>query len=88
MTTRFAIDGDAACIAMRASLLWVLGSMVASAAVSVAGGPIAVRPATRRPTAAAIGVMPGRSLHHLARVVLILLAAPLAFRPTREELPS
>lgn len=79
---------NAASVAMRASLPGVLGSMVASAAASVIGRPIAARPANRRPPAALTGVMPGRSSHHLARVVLVLFAAPLAVRSTREELPS
>lgn len=79
---------NAASVAMRASLPGVLGSMVASAAASIGEWPIAARPANRWPTAALTGVMPGRSSHHLARVVLVLLAAPLAFRPIREELPS
>lgn len=46
-----------------APLPWVLGSMAACAAASLAGLPVAAGPATRRPMAAVVGVVLGSAFH-------------------------
>jgi membrane AbrB-like protein len=55
--------GGALFHALGAPLPWVLGSMAACAAASVAGAPIRASAATRRPMAAVIGVVLGSSFH-------------------------
>lgn len=55
--------GGAVFWAIRAPLPWVLGSMTACAAGSIARLPIAASSATRRPMAAVLGVVLGSSFH-------------------------
>lgn len=55
--------GGGAFYAAGAPLPWVLGSMAACAAASVAGLPIQASSATRRPMAAVIGVVLGSGFH-------------------------
>jgi uncharacterized protein len=77
--------GGALFAAIGAPLPWILGSMAACAAASIAGLPVAAGAATRRPMAAVIGVVLGSSFHAgliaLARewwLPLVLLPAFLA----------
>lgn len=70
--------GGALFQAIGAPLPWVLGSMAACAAASIAGVPVAASSATRRPMAAVIGVVLGSSfrpdLFEQARAWIVPLA--------------
>jgi len=55
--------GGAVFVALGAPLPWILGSMTACAAASLAGLPVAAGSATRRPMAAVIGVVLGSAFH-------------------------
>lgn len=55
--------GGALFLGIGVPLPWILGSMAACAAASIAGLPVAAGAATRRPMAAVIGVVLGSSFH-------------------------